>query len=193
MVLIYILELKSGKYYVGKTRNLKFRLDAHFNYGGSAWTSKYRPVKLLKTHIGDDFDEDKYTIQTMKKYGIDNVRGGSFCQITLPDTSISTIKKMISGGTDKCHRCGRSGHFIADCYTKTDAKGKTLPDTDSESEDDYELWYACIYCTYECTSESKINKHEKKCKKEQKCGRCKRSGHNKTNCYAKTSIHGYRF
>lgn len=32
---IYILQLEKGKYYVGKTKEPNFRLDAHFNGNGS--------------------------------------------------------------------------------------------------------------------------------------------------------------
>lgn len=41
MVTIYVLELESSKYYIGKTKNSKFRLDQHFNANGSIWTQNY--------------------------------------------------------------------------------------------------------------------------------------------------------
>lgn len=62
MVWIYILELKDGKYYVGKTNNPDARILDHFKGGGSIWTKKYEPVKIIeKIPDCDDYDEDKYT------------------------------------------------------------------------------------------------------------------------------------
>ena len=76
MVFIYILQLTQGKYYVGKTENPKFRLDSHFKSGGCAWTKKYKPQQIIALFPDcDDFDEDKFTLKYMSKYGIDNVRG----------------------------------------------------------------------------------------------------------------------
>ena len=48
MVYVYILKLENGKYYVGKTNNPEYRLNNHFNENGSAWTKKYKPIKILK-------------------------------------------------------------------------------------------------------------------------------------------------
>jgi predicted GIY-YIG superfamily endonuclease len=48
MVYIYILQLEQGKYYIGKTSNPQFRIESHFNLNGSAWTRKYKPIKLIK-------------------------------------------------------------------------------------------------------------------------------------------------
>jgi hypothetical protein len=64
----------------------------------------------------DNFDEDKYTLKFMEKYGINNVRGGSFCELKLDKDNLQTIKKMIDGSTDKCYICGENGHFVRDCY-----------------------------------------------------------------------------
>ena len=62
MVFVYILLLKNGKYYIGKTTNPKFRLEQHFDSSGSAWTRKYKPVKVEKIIPNcDKFDEDKWT------------------------------------------------------------------------------------------------------------------------------------
>ena len=81
---IYILELQENKFYVGKTNNPNFRLNRHFNSNGSVWTKKYKPIKVkdLINNCGD-FDEQKYTLRCMKDYGIDNVRGGPWCEINI--------------------------------------------------------------------------------------------------------------
>lgn len=97
MVFIYLLQLEKNKYYVGKTTNPKLRLDKHFTSNGSFWTKKYKPINILEIIPNcDDYDEDKFTIKYMEKYGINNVRGGSFCQIKLSDINISTLKQMIN-------------------------------------------------------------------------------------------------
>lgn len=121
MVYIYILELENNKYYIGKTANPNFRLEQHFNLSGSQWTKKYKPKKVLELLPNcDNFDEDKYTLKYMKKYGINNVRGGSFCELKLNKDNLETIKKMINGSTDKCYICGENGHFVKDCYQDND-------------------------------------------------------------------------
>ena len=98
MMYIYILELESNKYYVGKTTNVNFQLDIHFTMGECLWTNKYKPLKLINLISNcDNFDEDKETIQYMKKYGVNNVRGGSFCQKKLSSENKKTIKQIIKG------------------------------------------------------------------------------------------------
>ena len=107
MLYIYILELVLNKYYIGKTSNPDLRLESHFNADGSAWTKMYKPVKLLELISDcDSYDEDKYTLKYMEKEGIDNVRGGSFCQIELSNEQIKLINQMIKGASDKCFNCG---------------------------------------------------------------------------------------
>jgi hypothetical protein len=110
MVFIYTLKLIQGKYYVGKTTNPSFRLDNHFNSNGSAWTMKYKPIELLELIPNcDDYDEDKYTRKYMDKYGIDNVRGGSFVKIELDPNTIDVLKQLNYGT--------KSGklHYLEDC------------------------------------------------------------------------------
>jgi hypothetical protein len=116
MIFIYILELENKKYYIGKTTNPDFRLEQHFNKCGSQFTKKYKPKKVLKIIPNcDDYDEDKHTLKYMEQYGINNVRGGSFCELKLNKNNIETIKKMINGSTDKCYICGENGHFAKYC------------------------------------------------------------------------------
>ena len=121
MVYVYTLLLEQNKYYVGKTDNPRFRIESHFDASGSAWTKKYPPVKLLELIPDcDHFDEDKYTKIYMNKYGINNVRGGSFCQIELDKRTYEMLEKMIFSATNKCYLCEEEGHFIDNCPYEND-------------------------------------------------------------------------
>lgn len=76
MSTIYILKCQGNKYYVGKTDDPEDRISQHFSGFGSEWTKRHPPQRVLEVIEGcDEFDEDKYTLKSMQKYGIDNVRG----------------------------------------------------------------------------------------------------------------------
>ena len=116
MVYIYTLQLADGKYYIGKTSNPDFRIEQHFQYDGSLWTKKYKPLCVLEIIPDcDDYDEDKYTRKYMDKYGIDNVRGGSFCEVVLDEQTIKLLEKMAATTQNKCFTCGTIGHFSKEC------------------------------------------------------------------------------
>ena len=116
MVSIYILQLEQGKYYIGRTINADLRIDKHFSNNGSYWTSKYKPIKVIKViNNCSIFDEDKYTLHMMSMYGIDNVRGGSFTKLMLPENEIEVITKMINNSSDYCFNCYEKYHFIREC------------------------------------------------------------------------------
>ena len=116
MIYIYILKLKQGKYYIGKTNKPSIRIGNHFKMNGSVWTKRYRPVKvekIIKTE--DHFDEDKWTLKYMDMKGVNNVRGGSFCQMKLSSDVESTISRMLNGSKDRCFKCGSNEHFVKNC------------------------------------------------------------------------------
>jgi hypothetical protein len=201
MVFIYTLQLEQGKYYVGKTNNPEIRLESHFISNGSEWTKKYKPVKVLEVIPNcNDYDEDKYTRIYMDKYGIENVRGGSFVSVKLEKSTIDILKQMSNGTNNKCFVCGKAGHFAKHCQQCECFK--TYSD-----EEYYEVW-DCEYCGKEFLEEEKCEYHEKYCNSKNKkhfvyesesesdsddncCFRCGREGHYASSCYASKHIKGY--
>jgi predicted GIY-YIG superfamily endonuclease len=124
MLTIYVLRLTSNKYYVGKTHNFSRRIEDHINGSGSAWTKLHKPLKIIEIYENsDNYDENKYTMKTMSKYGIDNVRGGSFVTMYLSDEEKKFISRMICGAEDKCFSCG-GDHFVANCLIREDEEKK---------------------------------------------------------------------
>lgn len=127
MKLIYVLELENNKYYVGKTSRIEKRFDEHLNGRGSEFTKKYKPNKIYKVYKElSEFDEDNYTKKYMKIFGIDNVRGGSYCNINLNINQMNLLNKELNTIDNTCYRCGRDSHYANFCYAKTHINGSNL-------------------------------------------------------------------
>src|SRR5579871_3410822 len=121
MLYIYILKLVDNKYYVGKTIDPTRRYLEHVDGGTCSWTDKYKPISIERIiENADIFDEDKYTKEYMAKYGIDNVRGGSYVTIDINQSQRELLKHEIWGAQNACMRCGYTNHFIQDCNAKID-------------------------------------------------------------------------
>jgi hypothetical protein len=193
MVFIYVLQLEDKKFYIGKTDNPQFRLNSHFNYNGSAWTKKYKPIKVLKLIPDcDNYDEDKYTKIYMEKKGINNVRGGTHCKITLDINEIEELKKEINGATDCCYICGNNQHFANDCDKLTKhlnalSLNNFISAKKFEGEKfgylfKYGIKGLGYYKDEYISSLTASNKDT--------CFRCHRIGHFANNCYATKDING---
>jgi len=171
------LKLENNKYYVGKSEKPNERIINHFLNNGSSFTKKYKPLEVIDMiQTEDSFDEDKHTIKMMERYGINNVRGGSFCELKLTEESIITLKKMIKGSTDKCYICGSSKHFVKDCNESNNENESPLQEE--------------MHLTSRDNDQIEYEKLIKILKKEDKCFRCQRECHYESDCYAKTYIDG---
>ncbi len=124
IMVVYVLELKLGNYYVGRTNNLQQRLKDHANGNGSEWTKRFPMIQLIETYNEDSpFYEDMITKQMMAKHGIDHVRGGSYCQINLPQSKRDAIITELRGAAGVCFKCGGK-HFVRDCHQSDSANQK---------------------------------------------------------------------
>ncbi len=173
--LIYVLKCEEGKYYVGKSYDFASRYKKHLVGEGAFWTKRYKPIGFIELLENvDKYDEDKYVWKYMEKYGIDNVRGGSYSQMILSPELRKCAERHINSGSNLCYACSEYGHLIRECPKKR----KRQEEINEEDE------------------EKEIN-GEKKLKISKdgyvlvKCTRCGKFGHFVDQCFSKKHVDGH--
>lgn len=114
---IYVLKLVQDKYYIGKTyKDINKRFTQHSKGCGAEWTKLYKPVKMIEFfQTTNKFQEDLSTKKYMDKFGIKNVRGGSYTKIHLDNYQLTTLELELKTANDLCFKCGKSGHLNSEC------------------------------------------------------------------------------
>ena len=87
---VYTIELCDDCWYVGTTDSPDLRFSQHANGNGSKWTKRHPPNNIwydelipVQNAVLARLQEDAMVKQLMIKHGIDKVRGGSYCKMTL--------------------------------------------------------------------------------------------------------------
>ena len=165
---VYVLKLEEGKFYVGKSKDVHERLRAHRKGAQEwAWTAKYKPVPgddaiLYRGVVQHNTHEDAVTKEMMSKYGIENVRGGTYSQVKLPEHQERTLKDEKCTWEDLCFVCMEKGHMSRFCpniprhrrafrhafETSPESVLKSAPEICIlvvKRNDEFQLWI-CIKC-----------------------------------------------
>jgi predicted GIY-YIG superfamily endonuclease len=190
---VYVLKCTHGKYYVGLTEDPSYRIDEHFAGDGSVWTRKYKPIELRNLFSRCELEDEKYvTLKYMKKYGVDNVRGGPFSTLDLPDSVNDMINRLVVHTVDACYKCGVKGHYGNDCWRDNGFDGYTTSSLSlvyGKTDREQELLDKLI--------NFKVSRYGSGLPAVQNqdvtanaCFRCGREGHFSPSCYAHTHIDG---
>ena len=120
---VYILELAHGRVYVGKSAHPAARIHQHFTKIGASVTRAFPPTGRRLPRLGNvsgagDAAERDETLRYMHLRGIGNVRGWRYTAETLSPADYLDAERNIRELFDLCRRCGRRGHFAAECPVK---------------------------------------------------------------------------
>lgn len=166
---IYVLQCAHDKYYVGKTeKDAKERMAEHVAGEGSAWTKLHTPQSVVETVPDQPFHEDAKTLEYMRKYGVDNVRGGKYSLPVLSPTDLTEIERSIRHEENRCLKCGSAGHFVTVCPSLANNTPQNAPQNAPENPLRNPLFGGRPAC----------------------CTRCGRNTHTAVTCYAKTHLNG---
>lgn len=114
---VYVLQRPDGTYYVGKSGNIQERLRQHSEGTGAACAKgQCRRVPPL-TPPCDDLEawERSEVLARMRRHGVGKVRGWMYTSKELTEAQADHAFRQVCEKFDLCRRCGRGGHFVADC------------------------------------------------------------------------------
>jgi len=143
----------------------------------SHWaTNCYAGKDVAGNSISDDENTEKHKTKTSKSKQLVKESSGKQRAVSQTARMKVSSQPLPSAKQDTCHRCGRTGHWIKDCYAKVDIDGHSIESNQVETKG------------RKCTEE----RNNKDRDSDNKCFRCGRKGHLATECYAKSHANGYQ-
>ena len=120
---VYVLKLSNGAYYVGQSRDIPKRIEAHKRGEGAmvAHDPDAVQVACLTTRpVPEDLEswERNETLELMYIHGIDKARGWVYNYKTLSSEAKAQAYRQICSRKSLCHSCGRPGHYTNQCSGK---------------------------------------------------------------------------
>ena len=118
---LYVINLHPHKkWYVGKTKDYKRRMDQHLaDSSGAAWCKKYASEDAITQHHGSHDDatwlETRKTLELMIEHGLNNVRGAEYCQ--LADFTVEDATRMSYAAVHHLKRSDRG--YIENKFRKS--------------------------------------------------------------------------
>ena len=142
-------------------------------------------------------EEQSVTREMMQRYGVSNVRGGSYSQRRLHEYTEDRLQRRVRQAERLCATCGRDSHTAAQCFART------------------QLVWSCPYCSAEFETSTQLENHTRLCPAQRRsscqrqtqrsyasehwednnsrvvkraCFRCGRTSHWAAQCYARTHV-----
>lgn len=115
---VYVLEKDDGDLYVGKSGNIAERIRQHLSgLGASCAKGVARRLPPMTPPICGDLEawERAETLARMRRHGISRVRGWMYTSPEMSDADRDHAFHQICEKHDLCRRCGKHGHFAAQC------------------------------------------------------------------------------
>lgn len=170
---IYVLRCRDQHFYVGQTLNVDRRFAEHRDgHSGSEWTRLHPPIQIIEqTPKTSEFDELKTTLEYMKRYGIDRVRGAHWCNVSLTQEQRTAIQAALN--TASCYRCGQKGHYSRHCPRSSVV-----------------MCYKCGQQGHYANTCDVNDRRGRNPRPAPQCNRCGRTSHSIDQCYATFDIDG---
>ena len=201
---VYVVECRWGKYYIGRcaVEGLRRRLEQHRNCSGSAFTSIYPALRIVKSSVSNDpLDEDRTVLEWMRTHGIANVRGGTWSNVNLTEAQITSLNTQLDHAAGLCLRCRGVGHFATNCTAR--------PAEEEAVEEDADVCFRCgrsghwasnCYARTHADGTPLLGTPSRprnfpatdEDDDDIICFRCGRRGHMANACYARTHANGRR-
>jgi GAG-polyprotein viral zinc-finger/GIY-YIG catalytic domain len=203
---VYVLKLKHGKYYVGTADDVDRRFAQHCagDGTGSEWTRRHEPIEIVHQQRGNRFFENMLVLQWMNRFGLDNVRGGTFSSVVLQQAQRDEITRQLNHAANRCLNCGSQNHWVSQCpvfsgSTEEQERGReygrrrrmecTRCGRDSHTEEDC-FAGSHLNGTFLLPVEAESEESSEGSDSGVVCARCGRENHDTSQCYARVDVEG---